>query len=183
MAVFVPAPAFVLTAFAIIAFSLSAPAPAVAANLSCDGFMANIQKQVTGLAPQFVRPVIVSPGRIEPGSEVRDLITSLRIDGQLYCQGDRFVRFEARVQSPYDTALLNGFESIQVAAVTFAMGWPRARAARTLRAMHARADEYLRASIERGDAFYSGKVEEHAGAAGEIGVVWTPADRAFILVD
>lgn len=159
------------------------PAPVFALTISCQAFMAHLQKSTPDLSPQFIRPVVVTRGSVAPGAEVRDLITKLRIDGQLFCNGDRFVRFEAKIHAPYNAALQRGYERIQVVAAAFKMQWPEARALRQVRSLHAQAADRIRASIQRGDVFVSGKVELHAGQAGDVGVVWTRSDRAFILVE
>ncbi|MGE3245974.1 MAG: hypothetical protein AB7F96_18000 [Beijerinckiaceae bacterium] len=150
---------------------------------SCQAFMDNMQRQAVGLAPQFVRPVVVSRGSVVPGAEVRDLVTNHRIDGQLFCDGDRFVRFEAKIHAPFDSKLQGAFEKVQAVAVGFKMNWSAAKTNSVLRRMAREANEYLRASAERGDVFISGKVEEHAGEAGDLAVVWTRSDRSFILVE
>ena len=118
-----------------------------------------------------------------PGAEVRDLITKLRIDGQLFCDGDRFVRFEAKIHAPFAPSLQRGFERLQTVAASFKLQWPDSRTTATLRRMQRNAAEYLRASAERGDVFIAGKVEEHAGEAGDVALVWTRSDRSFILVE
>ena len=62
------------------------------------------------------------------------------------------------------------------------LGWSTSQASRVVQSMASDAGEYLRASIERGDVEIAGKVEEHAGAAGDVGVIWTRAERAFVIV-
>ena len=49
--------------------------------------------------------------------------------------------------------------------------------------MTAEAADYLRGSAEREDFSVAGKVERHAGEAGDIGLIWTKTDRTFILVE
>ncbi|MCC2097596.1 MAG: hypothetical protein KDJ29_11935 [Hyphomicrobiales bacterium] len=157
--------------------------PAGAATVSCKAFMTHMQTRVADLKPQFVRPVIVSRGGALFGNEVHDLITNLRVDGQLFCDGDRFVRFEMKVHAPFAAKLLTGAHRIELAAASFKMRWPENKAAATLRRMRANAAEYLRASAQRGDVVVSGKIEEHAGEAGDVALVWTRSDRTFILVE
>lgn len=162
---------------------LAASAPAHAIAVSCEAFMKHLQNSAPELAPQFVRPVVVSRGNLAPGTEVRDLITRLRIDGQLFCDGDRFVRFEAKIHAPFEAALQRGFDRLQHVSTQFKLQWPDAKTAATVRRMRRDAAEYMRASAERGDVFIAGKVEEHAGEAGDVAMVWTRLDRTFILVE
>lgn len=172
----------VLTIAAVLGlFTLAQPAFAI--TVSCKGFMDHVQRKLSDIKPQFVRPVMVSRSAQRFGNEVRDMITTLRIDGQVYCDGDRFVRFEARIHAPFVPSLRRGFERLQVAAASYKLRWSESRAAQTLNRMERDAAEYLRASAERGDAFVSGKIEEHAGEAGDVALVWTRTDRSFILVE
>lgn len=181
--VMIAAARHLLTGLAVAAGLALAVAPANAAPVSCKGFMENLQAKVPDLKPQFVRPVIVSRGGALFGNEVHDLITNLRVDGQLFCDGDRFVRFEMKVHAPFAAALQRGAARIEVAASTYKLRWPQSKAAATLRRMRSDAAEYLRASAQRGDVFVSGKIEEHAGEAGDLALVWTRSDRTFILVE
>ena len=43
------------------------------------------------------------------------------------------------------------------------------------------ADEYLRASLQRGDTYNAGKVEYHQGSAYDLGMIWTPSDKTLIV--
>jgi hypothetical protein len=156
-------------------------APASAAT-SCPAFMDAFAKAAPELQAQFVRPVVVARGAGEGGGEARDVITGFGVDARLICNGDKFLRFEAQIPHQAQPLLVDGFNRIQVAATMAALRWSRARASQTVTTMAADAAEYLRASQERGDVFISGKVDRHAGRAGEIGVVWTLADRSFIIV-
>jgi hypothetical protein len=113
---------------------------------------------------------------------VRDLVSEVGVDARLYCRGEQFLRFEAQIAWPADARLRDGFSRIQEGALVAGLRWGRSRAASTLNSMAAEAAEFLRASRERGDVFVSGKVERHAGSEGELGLVWTEADRSFILV-
>lgn len=156
-------------------------APALAAG-SCTAFMDAFAKAAPELQAQFVRPVVVSRGSGEGGGQVRDVVTGFGVDARLICSEDRFVRFEAQIPQRAEPRLVDGFNRMQVAAAMAALRWPRARASQTVTRMAADAAEFLRASQERGDVFISGKVDIHAGRGGEIGVVWTLADRSFIIV-
>lgn len=145
---------------------------------SCGGFMDAFQRAAPELKAQFVRPVVVGG---TAGNEARDLVTEHSVDARLLCKGERFDRFEARIQTPAEPRLVEAFRAIEEAAAIAALDWKRPRAAQTLRAMSAEAQEYLRASEERGDVFVSGKTERHAGRGGDIGLVWTKTERSFVI--
>ena len=170
-----------LARFVFAALILCAASNAAAAA-SCQAFMDAFAKAAPELRAQFVRPVVISRGSGESGSEARDVVTEFGVDARLICEADRFQRFEAQIPQQAQPRLVDGFNRIQVAAAMAALRWPRARASQTVTGMAADAAEYLRASQERGDVFISGKVDRHAGRTGEIGVVWTLADRSFIIV-
>ncbi|MBM3609119.1 MAG: hypothetical protein FJX29_11840 [Alphaproteobacteria bacterium] len=160
---------------------LAGGAPAFARNESCEAFKAYLQKNLADLAPQFVRPVVVTRGA-GPASDIYDLVTSKRIDGQLSCDGDRFIRFEARISLPAGPDLRDGFYRVQETAIRAKFSWPAARAARFVHGMTGEVADYLRASGQRGDFSVAGKVERHEGQAGDAGLIWTNSDRTFILV-
>ncbi len=170
----------VFVLFASGAMALVLPAAAQAA--SCEAFMARMQKAVPDLDPKFVRPVVVTRGG-GPRLDMRDMVTKLRIDGQLSCDGDRFVRFEVRIQEPSTSQLRDGFFRVQEAAAEFKTRWSRSRVTREIQSMTAEAADYLRGSAERGDYVVAGKVERHAGEAGDLGLIWTRNDRTFIVVE
>lgn len=167
-------------ALAAAVFSAVGAAPARAAT-SCAAFMDAFVKAAPDLQAQFVRPVVISRGG-EGGGDARDVVTGFGVDARLICVGDKFVRFEAQIPQRAQPMLIEGFNRMQVAAAMAALRWPRARALQTVNGMAKDAAEYLRASQERGDVFISGKVDRQLGRAGEIGVVWTLADRSFIIV-
>jgi hypothetical protein len=48
--------------------------------------------------------------------------------------------------------------------------------------MNVDAAEYLRASAERGDVYIAGKVEVHEPGNVDLGLIWTNADRSFIIL-
>jgi hypothetical protein len=171
--------AFAAAVFAA-ALGLVGPAPAQAAT-SCSAFMDGFVKAAPDLQAQFVRPVVISRGG-EGGGDARDVVTGFGVDARLICAGDKFLRFEAQIPQRAQPLLIEGFNRMQVAATMAALRWPRARASQTVNGMAKDAAEYLRASQERGDVFISGKVDRQLGRAGEIGVVWTLADRSFIIV-
>ena len=47
--------------------------------------------------------------------------------------------------------------------------------------MSADAAEYLKASVQRGDTYQSGKVEYHQADALDLGLIWTDTDRTFVV--
>ena len=168
---------------ALAAAGLALPAGQAAAQASsCEGFMAHMQKSLPDLDPKFVRPVVVSRGA-GPQGDVRDMIVKLRIDGQITCDGDRFMRFEARIHEPSSSQLRDAFFRVQQSAAMFKLRWSAAHAARVIQAMTAEAADYLRGSAEREDHVVAGKVEHHAGEAGDLGLIWTKSDRTFIVVE
>lgn len=162
----------------VLAFMAGTGASAQAAQ-TCAGFMQAFERAAPELKPQFVRAVVV--GGASTG-EARDLVTAVRVDARLFCDGDRFVRFEASVQIPTDSTVRGGYYTIQEAAAMAALRWQRGRASQTIHAMTGEVAEYLRGSQERGDVFISGKTERHAGREGDIAMFWTTTERSFILV-
>lgn len=163
------------------AVAFIAPQPARAAT-TCSGFMEAFARAAPALKAQFVRPVLVRRGPSDPGSEARDLVSEYSIDARLFCNGERFLRFEAQVPGNADPKLREGYYFIQEAAALAAFRWSRPRVAQTIQAMTMEVAEYLRGSRERGDVFVAGKTERHAGKDGEIAVFWTESERTFILV-
>jgi hypothetical protein len=167
--------------FAFVGFALLGPQAAMAAT-TCSGFMEAFARASPNLKAQFVRPVLVRRGPSDPSSEARDLVSEYSIDARLFCNGERFLRFEAQVASSADPKQREGYYFIQEAAALAAFRWPRPRAAQTIQALTLEAAEYLRASRERGDVFVAGKTERRAGKDGDIAVFWTETERTFILV-
>ena len=55
------------------------------------------------------------------------------------------------------------------------------RASTAVRTMSREAEEYLRASNQRGDHVVAGKTEYHEGGA-DLGMIWTARDRTLIIV-
>jgi hypothetical protein len=153
-------------------------AAAGAQAATCSDFQDAFARAVPELKPQFTRSVVIGGG----SGETRELTTGTRVEGRLVCDGQRFVRFETQIQMPSDAATRDAFFRVQQAGVLAAMKWPRTRAGQVLLSMAGEAAEYLRASEERGDVFVAGKVERHAGAAGDLAMMWTRADRTFIVL-
>lgn len=158
------------------------PAGGALAATSCEGFMAHMQKTLPDLDPKFVRPVVVTRGASGRG-DMRDMVVKLRVDSQLTCDGDSFVRFEARIQEPSNSSLRDAFFRIQQQSAIYKLRWSASHASREILSMTAEAADYLRGSAEREDHVVAGKVERHAGEAGDLGLIWTRNDRTFILVE
>ena len=167
--------------FAALAFAVLASA-GTAEAASCAAAIKGVAASAGGLKVEFVRPVIVSRGGQGDGADVLDIVTEPKIDGQLRCRGDKFTSFNARIPAAASADLRDAFFRLQQAVLVGVLQWSAAKASRTLLGMTAEAADYLRASIERGDIEVAGKVEEHAGAAGDIGLFWTRTEREFILV-
>jgi hypothetical protein len=130
----------------------------------------------------FVRPVVVGRGVLASDLELFDIVNEVGVDGQMRCMGDVFQRLDARIPASAGATARDAFVKVQRAALVSVLGWSASHAARTVQSMAADAAEYLKASAERGDVEVAGKVEEHAGAAGDVGVIWTKNERAFVVV-
>ena len=165
----------------VLAVAVGAASPALAQTAGCTGFKEAMVRAAGDLKPEFVRPLMVSRGAAA-GLDNFDLVTRGRIDGILRCKQDAFVSFEAKITLPADAALLAQFEKVQEAALVSALKWPQGRAEATIRRMTGDAAEYLRGSRERGDIVFSGRVEEHAGGGVDVGLLWTPTDRNFVIL-
>jgi hypothetical protein len=152
------------------------------AAVTCASFMEAFARAAPAIKPQFVRPVVVTRGSGEASGEARDLVSEFNVDARLFCNEDRFVRFEAQAPAMADQKLRDGYSVIQEASLMAAFRWPRARAAQTAQAMAAEASEYLRGSIQRGDVYIAGKTERRAGRDGEIAMMWTERERTFIVL-
>ena len=162
----------------------AAPAtPARKGAPSCAAFMEGFTKAAVPHRATFERPLTITRGFFgdEAGVEVRVLSTGDDVDGTLKCRGDDFRRFEVRVASPVGDRLEADFKAFQEAGLISAFGWDHPKATTVVGAMGSDAAEYLRASIQRGDTYVSGKVEYHQGDALDLGVIWTDADRTFII--
>lgn len=146
---------------------------------SCGMFQSSFIRETNDVNAAFVRPLVVS--RRGSSSDFFDLVTNVRIDGLLECQGDRLIRFEVKIGLPSDAATLAKFEQAQNAAVRAALAWAPARAAKAVTTMSREAEDYLRASNQRGDHVVAGKTEYHEGGA-DLGMIWTSRDRTLIIV-
>ncbi len=171
----------ILTGMGALAALLTLAAPAFAAGVGCGGFKDAMLKDSGDLKAEFVRPLVVSRGG-GSGLDSYDLVTRAKIDGVLRCQGESFVSFEAKIAMPADGDLIARFDAVQRAALISALGWAPARVEKRVREMAGEAADYLRASEERGDVAVSGKVEDHLAGAIDVGLIWTRADRTFIVL-
>jgi hypothetical protein len=158
----------------------SADASAKSPIAGCDAFIANLRKIASDLQVDFTHSIIVS--RAKTAANVFDVTTNADVDGTLTCRGDEMERFEARVAEPASARALTSFDRFENAGLRAALGWDEARAAEKLREMSGDAREFLAASKERGDAYISGKTEEHLPGAVGLGLIYTETDRALIIV-
>jgi hypothetical protein len=151
-----------------------------AAPVDCSGFRAAFLKATSGLKSEFVRPLTVSRSGVQK-DDVFDLTSSVPADAVLTCSGETLKRFEINVAVPADPALLAGFARLQKAAMTSAFKWTDAHAERAMREINAEAEDYLKASVQRGDVVLAGKTEYHEGG-GDLGMMDTPHRRTFVVV-
>ena len=161
----------------------AASAAAKQAAPTCPAFMDAFIKATAGHRATFERPLTITRGFFgdAAGVEVRVLTTADNVDGTLKCRGDEFRRFEVRVAVPVADRTNADFKLYQEAALTAAFAWDRAKVQTVVGAMSSDAAEYLRASVQRGDTYVSGKVEYHQGQTLDLGVIWTDTDRTFII--
>ena len=168
-----------LAAAAIAGSAEAAPRP----GPTCASFMADYPKALPGFRVSFERPLTITRDLFggEDGIDVHILSTNADVDGTLKCKGDAFRRFEVRIESPFEDRVRTNFSQFEEAALATAFGWDGAKTHAIVSAMSTDADEYLRASIERGDTYHAGKVEYHQGGRYDLGLIWTEADHTFIV--
>ena len=149
----------------------------------CTSFIRDFAASATGFHATFERPLTISRGfgDLVSGVEVHILASNTDVDGTLKCRGDEFLRFEARVTIPAKDKTLNDFMAVEQAALMAVFHWDRAKAQTIEKAMSQDAGEYLRASIQRGDLYDSGKVEYHQADQLDLGLIWTQADHTFVI--
>lgn len=166
----------------IIAALACAPEGAIAKPplAGCDAFIANLRKIASDLQVDFTHSLVVT--RAKSTANVFDVTTNGEVDGSLTCRGDEMERFEARLAEPATARALSSFDRFENAGLRAALGWDEAKAANKLREMSDDAREFLAASKERGDAYISGKTEEHLPGAVGLGLIYTETDRALIIV-
>jgi len=146
----------------------------------CDAFLANLRKLASDLQVDFTHSVVVS--RVRTNLDVFEVTTNSEVDGVLTCRGDELERFEARVAEPASAHALSAFERFENGALRAALGWDAGRASSKLGGMGQDAREFFAASKERGDAYISGKTEEHLPGGVGLGLIYTETDRALIIV-
>ncbi len=149
----------------------------------CAAFMQDFAKAAEGHRATFERPLVIARGfgGDEGGIEVRVLSTGEDVDGTLKCKGDAFDRFEVSGKAPVSEKLAAALKVYEQAALSAAFHWDRPKTEVVVTAMSADAAEYLKASIQRGDTYQSGKVEYHQGDALDLGRIWTDTDRTFVI--
>jgi hypothetical protein len=175
-------PALIWPVGAALLFSISGTAGALArpALAGCDAFIEKLHNAASEMQVEFSHSLIVSRSRSD--ENVFDITTKVDVDATLTCRGDEFERFEARLVEPATARASTGFEHFNVAALRAALGWDAGHSAEMVRGMDGDVREYLAASKQRGDAYISGKTEEHLPGAVDLGLIFTDTDRAFIIL-
>ena len=160
----------------------AAPASKPAA-IGCESFIKDFPVDAAGYRASFERPLTIARGfgDMMSGIDVRVLSSDTKIDGTLKCKDDTFLRFELRATLPADAKILADLDKFEVAALMTAFRWDRAKAETVEKAMTSDAGDYLRASIERGDLYTSGKVEYHQADRMDLGLIWTQTDHTFVI--
>lgn len=161
----------------------AAAAPAKS-TLGCLAFMEGFVRWTAGHRIAFERPLNITRGfgGDDGDLDVRVLSTGADdVEGTLKCKGDAFRRFEVRIGVPADEGVIGAFKDYQEATLQAAFGFDKAKAQSIVRALSSDADEYLRASVQRGDTSVSGKVEYHQGDALDLGLIWTDEDHTLIV--
>lgn len=145
--------------------------------------MADYPKALDAFRVSFERPLTITRDLFggEDGIDVHILSTNAEVDGTLKCKGDAFRRLEVRIEAPFEGPTRANFSQFEEMAVATAFGWDVAKSHAVVSAMSTDADEYLRASIQRGDTYHAGKVEYHQGSRYDLGLIWTEADHTFII--
>ncbi|MGI3902860.1 MAG: hypothetical protein ACRYF1_20465 [Janthinobacterium lividum] len=164
--------------------SVAAPAAAAAkAGIVCESFMKDFPGNMPGNRVSFERPLTIARGfgDIMSGVDVRVLSSDTKVDGTLKCRDDTFLRFELRATLPADAKILADLDKFEQAALMAGFHWDRAKAQTVVKAMTSDADEYYRASVQRGDLYDSGKVEYHQADRIDLGLIWTATDHTFVI--
>ncbi len=149
----------------------------------CASFIQDFPAAASTFHATFERPLTISRGfgDLVSGVEVHILTSNTDVDGTLKCRGDEFLRFEARITIPAKDKTLTDFVAVEQAALMAVFRWDRTKAQTIEKAMSQDAGEYLRASIQRGDLYDSGKVEYHQADQLDLGLIWTQADHTFVI--
>lgn len=177
-----------MRAIAAIAFTLAlaaagtvAPARAEAV-VGCTAFQDAFNRAAGEHRVNFVRSLTVRSNQ-GAGLDYYDSGTQGgEVDLSVACRGDVMVRFETRLAMPARQAAIARFDRYGEAGLQAAMAMDAARAASTISSMSNEAQQYLNASIQRGDHYVSGKVERHMGARGDLGLIFTAEDRSLIVI-
>lgn len=167
-------------AFALGAFAFASATPAAARSLACQAFMDDFNRMAGEHRVTFSRALSV--GGRESGYEYFDASGSGDVDVSVVCRNDRFVRVEVRGVRGGAERMKARRERLSQAALRVAAGQDAGHAAGTLRGLGAEAQDYLRASAERGDVYVAGKTERHLPGGVDVGYVATETDVALIVV-
>ena len=154
--------------------------PASARSMSCQSFMDAFNAAAGEHRVAFSRALSVG-GRAS-GYEYYDASGAGEVDVSVVCRDDRFVRVEVRSARGGAERVKARRDRLSVAALRVASGQDAGHAAGTIRALAAEAQDYLRASAERGDVFLAGKTERHLGGGVDVGYIATETDVALIVV-
>jgi hypothetical protein len=161
----------------------SAVPPAAKAVLGCEAFMKDFPGGAPGYRIAFERPLTIARGfgDVMSGVDVHILSSDTKVDGTLKCRDNTFLRFELRATLPADAKILADLDKLEQAALVASFHWDRAKAQTVVKAMTSDADEYYRASVQRGDLYNSGKVEYHQADRLDLGLIWTATDHTFVI--
>jgi hypothetical protein len=156
-------------------------APALAkSSVNCDAFMDKLRTGASDLHVDFSHALVVSRARSD--TDVFDITTKADINGTLSCRSGGLWRFEGHIAEPASARASTDFENFQAAALRAALGWDAAKSRGEAHDLKSDAQEYLKASRERGDVYISGKTEEHAPGGIGLGLIVTDTDSAFVIV-
>jgi hypothetical protein len=171
-----------------VAFALSAclgaavwAAPAEARGFTCQGFMDAFNAAAGDMRVDFSRALSVG-GRADGGYEYFDASGAGEVDVSVVCRGERFSRVEVRSSRGGSQRQRARLLRLEQAALSVVAGQDRGRAAALVRSLAVEAEDFLRASAERGDVYVSGKTERHLGGGVDLGYVATETDLALIVV-
>lgn len=155
--------------------------PAQARSFACQSFMDAFNLAAGDMRVDFSRALSVG-GRSEGGYEYFDASGAGEVDVSVVCRGDRFSRVEVRSSRGGSQRQRARLLRLEQAALSVVAGQDRGRAAALVRSLAAEAEDFLRASAERGDVYISGKTERHLGGGVDLGYVATETDLSLIVV-
>jgi hypothetical protein len=142
--------------------------------------MDKLRSGASDLHVDFSHALVVSRARSD--TDVFDITTKADINGTLSCRSGGLWRFEGHIAEPASARASTDFENFQAAALRAALGWDAAKSRGEAHDLKSDAQEYLKASRERGDVYISGKTEEHAPGGIGLGLIVTDTDSAFVIV-